>query len=571
MIHPHTPRDTQAVNDTVPSHSDNTNAPGGCSETCRPAKRPSSWEVTDDMEQSDSDGYTTVLGRGKKKSKVSSESTASTDLIQPTPNSAPGQLFRLFFPQGVTPKERTIWLAEVANRHRNLSVQPRATAKSIIAVTRDPDTRKFLTEVGYPHRGTIMKLTEITEENKQTKVIIKNYPSYLAMDYIEDHPSILWAKRNTQTRSDEPRNQVIAMWKGEPPATLHLPGLRPCKVERFVGKPAFCGRCQRWGHREWQCDHRVRCGFCSQNHDTKICKTQIIAGVAITPKCANCLQEHNAWSTRCPMRPDARPRMDAVTTVPRTVLPAPPAPTTAAFPPLPHPTMPRPWSRLPSSPSTPPKPNNSHPTPKPPPHHTLVPKPALPHMPQILPQPSLPPPLPPTTTVAPPPLPQGSPAPSPSPPSNLEKEVAELRHEVKQLQVSQARLQKENQDLRTLITSLQNVEGEMATMKAMLSQLLQNTSVTKQSQHTEEPSGAAVPMDTTVVQTQPPAPDVTSMSHSVPEAQTQSMSQEGQGGGQMTDDRDLTSQLTPGLTQPPQSPNHPGRQLSPRAEAQMYS
>ena len=54
------------------------------------------------------------------------------------------------------------------------------TAKTIIAVTRDRDTMKFLMEVGHPHQGTNIRL-KITEENKQVKMIIKCYPSFIPL------------------------------------------------------------------------------------------------------------------------------------------------------------------------------------------------------------------------------------------------------------------------------------------------------------------------------------------------------------------------------------------------------
>ena len=139
-----------------------------------------------------------------------------------------------------------------------------------------------------------------------------------------------------------------------------------------MGKPAFCGRCQRRGHQVWQGDHRVRCGLCSQNHDTKICKEQIAAGVAITPKCANCLQEHNAWSIKCSARPDAYPTKDAIPSAPSTVA-VPPVLTAVAFPHLSPPSVPRPWSPLPSSSSLP-RPTVRHSTPTHHPHHTQVPE-----------------------------------------------------------------------------------------------------------------------------------------------------------------------------------------------------
>ncbi|MPC40582.1 hypothetical protein E2C01_034143 [Portunus trituberculatus] len=134
---------------------------------------------------------------------------------------------------------------QLGHIHRYLSVHPKPTAKSIMAVTKDNDIMKFLTEVGHPYNGKIIKLTKITQDNKLTKVFIKNYPTCLAIDYIKDHPSVVWAERNLRRGSKDPRKQVIAMWEGEIPTYLELPGIRSCKIEKYVGKPAFCGKCQK--------------------------------------------------------------------------------------------------------------------------------------------------------------------------------------------------------------------------------------------------------------------------------------------------------------------------------------
>ncbi|MPC39523.1 hypothetical protein E2C01_033060 [Portunus trituberculatus] len=98
---------------------------------------------------------------------------------------------------------------------------------------------KFLTEDGHHYNGKIIKLTKITQDNKLTNVFIKNYPMCLAIDYIK----VVWAERNLRRGSKDPRKQVIAMWEGEVPAYLELAGTRSCKIEKYVGKPAFCGKC----------------------------------------------------------------------------------------------------------------------------------------------------------------------------------------------------------------------------------------------------------------------------------------------------------------------------------------
>ena len=88
------------------------------------------WEMADAEEVAD--GYTLVQ-KGKKKSKQGANPGTSVNQAEcQQSNSAPPQeSYRLFFPKGVSPRDRTIWLADVAHKHRNLSVQPRLTASKI--------------------------------------------------------------------------------------------------------------------------------------------------------------------------------------------------------------------------------------------------------------------------------------------------------------------------------------------------------------------------------------------------------------------------------------------------------
>lgn len=417
-----------------------------------------------------------LVGRNKKKGKYSDKSASVPESQQGTSatssSGASKKEYRLTFPRGMTPRDRSIWIQEVANRHRNLSVLPKPTATSIIAVTSDPDTRKFLMEVGHPYRDATIRLTEITEENKHTKVIIKNYPSWLPLQYIQEHPSILWAERNTHRNSETPRNQVIAMWEGEPPAYLRLPGVRACKVDRFVGKPAFCGNCQRWGHKVWQCDNRVKCGFCSGGHDTKLCKERIQQGEKVVPRCSNCYQEHNAWSPRCPMRPNSG-RLNDSGSQQRRAAPLPPPPpeiTALSFPALAAP------SRECSSPLEPlihlkPQPDPAVMSRSAPPTATpgTASPPLLPH----------PPPHSSTSGET-----QLQTAPQATPPTALEEEMSALKEEVRQLKLTQVTLQKENQDLRSIVTSMQTVVEEVLSMKALLVKALAG-GVTGGQQHSE--------------------------------------------------------------------------------------
>ncbi|MPC94645.1 hypothetical protein E2C01_089823 [Portunus trituberculatus] len=131
-----------------------------------------------------------------------------------------------------------------------------------------------------------MKLMKVTKNTKQMKVRIRNYPSFMTLKYIKDLSNVLWVERETRRDNRESMNHVLALWQGEPPATLSFPGMRPCKVERYVGKPTFCGNCQKWGHRVWQCDGKTKCGFCAGNHDSKLCWKKIDNGDEVTLRCS---------------------------------------------------------------------------------------------------------------------------------------------------------------------------------------------------------------------------------------------------------------------------------------------
>ncbi|MPC52070.1 hypothetical protein E2C01_045930 [Portunus trituberculatus] len=64
---------------------------------------------------------------------------------------------------------------------------------------------RFHIEVEHPYNG-VLKLKQITDENRQTKVIIKNYPSYLPLSYIADHSNVLRPERKAYRGTQDPQN-----------------------------------------------------------------------------------------------------------------------------------------------------------------------------------------------------------------------------------------------------------------------------------------------------------------------------------------------------------------------------
>ncbi|KAG0726381.1 hypothetical protein GWK47_036714 [Chionoecetes opilio] len=155
-----------------------------------------------------------------------------------------------------------------------------------MAVTRDIDTAQFLTE--WPPSSRQRHETHRGHGgNRQVKVNIGLPILHAPSPPRRSSRRPLGSKGRTtlDSRSNMmvPGSRVTAMWVGDPPSMIALPGMRPCRCERFIGKPAFCGKCQRWGHREWQCNSYVRCGFCSGNMPLALQGSHYQWGIHHTP------------------------------------------------------------------------------------------------------------------------------------------------------------------------------------------------------------------------------------------------------------------------------------------------
>ena len=67
-----------------------------------------------------------------------------------------------------------------------------------------------------------------------------------------------------------------------------------------------CFNCQGFGHRAAQCLGKLTCAKCSHGHKTKECTNDIDT----TYKCANCGNDHPAWSHECEHRAEESERLD---------------------------------------------------------------------------------------------------------------------------------------------------------------------------------------------------------------------------------------------------------------------
>jgi len=67
--------------------------------------------------------------------------------------------------------------------------------------------------------------------------------------------------------------------------------------------PLRCERCQTYNeHSTAQCRNQPKCGYCSENHNTKACHN-----LANPPKCSQCNQQHPTFSYKCQGRPKPDP------------------------------------------------------------------------------------------------------------------------------------------------------------------------------------------------------------------------------------------------------------------------
>ncbi|OJD23632.1 hypothetical protein ACJ73_05010 [Blastomyces percursus] len=62
-------------------------------------------------------------------------------------------------------------------------------------------------------------------------------------------------------------------------------------IEAYQIKKKRCYRCLAFGHLAWNCKERLRCGFCTREHNTTNCRRES------TPKCADCAERHPTGAT----------------------------------------------------------------------------------------------------------------------------------------------------------------------------------------------------------------------------------------------------------------------------------
>ena len=77
---------------------------------------------------------------------------------------------------------------------------------------------------------------------------------------------------------------------------------RQCRVKQ-------CFKCQHYGHIGTQCKATIACGYCAQEHESRVSPSKLDRNVP--RKCAACRGEHEAWSYQCPTRKEERAKARA--------------------------------------------------------------------------------------------------------------------------------------------------------------------------------------------------------------------------------------------------------------------
>jgi hypothetical protein len=86
---------------------------------------------------------------------------------------------------------------------------------------------------------------------------------------------------------------------------LYIGGIS-VRVEKYyeIAPTSQCNKCQGFGHLESHCKRGVKCGLCASNHHTSqhpcnICHIKGQKCIHLTPKCANCSENHPSNYKEC--------------------------------------------------------------------------------------------------------------------------------------------------------------------------------------------------------------------------------------------------------------------------------
>ena len=149
---------------------------------------------------------------------------------------------------------------------------------------------------------------------KYTKVILFDYPTYLDAEDVLATDMFAWVKRREihMNGKTEPKPQLIGLFKGsDPPERIFIQCLGYKKMAVYKEAPVLCLKCSRWGHMAFKCIYSHRCRYCGRGHDSQQCAEKIKNKEKIPRKCCNCGANHNANDWSCPKRPSDEAKLQS--------------------------------------------------------------------------------------------------------------------------------------------------------------------------------------------------------------------------------------------------------------------
>ena len=125
------------------------------------------------------------------------------------------------------------------------------------------------------------------------------YPLRLPTDLLLRHPQ---ANRCQTLRTKEATHQVTVTLRSPLLPQLSLDSWGNFYLRSWMLEPLRCYRCHCLCHHQTSCASIIKCGMCSESHETQECLVKNKAKQNIVHRCPNCNRAHHAWNKSCPAR-----------------------------------------------------------------------------------------------------------------------------------------------------------------------------------------------------------------------------------------------------------------------------
>lgn len=211
---------------------------------------------------------------------------------------------RLYFPNSCEMgfQEMVQWAVKLSKARHDFEVLFKEGKHRPFITVKNDEAVRYLTTKGFEN-----VVLEVPKENEKcTKIILFDYPTYLLPDDVLVDDRFVWVKRRELWLNGKlvPKPQLIGLFRGaELPEKVFVSCLGYKRMAVYNESPVLCRRCSKWGHMEFKCHNDYRCRYCGNRHDSKLCADKIKEKIKVVPKCCNCWGEHNANSWQCLRRP----------------------------------------------------------------------------------------------------------------------------------------------------------------------------------------------------------------------------------------------------------------------------